>query len=273
MEKPKLEDFWLNQEKIIFLEEAEKKIAKIKSNIVNILLLITVVILVIILYVIITNKMILIIFISFLLLCFLFSWISWMILLEWILSKLHENKFIAKIANENKLTEDYKNRKNDYEIATNKYAQEQKRIKKEQDRLILEKLREVEAQRKKEIRRKKDFWQNLNWYDFEKEIEILFQKDWFDTKRTKWSWDWWIDIFLFKDGKKYVVQCKNHKKEVWPNIVRDLYGVLAAEKADKAMLINSGWFTKGVHDFSRWKEIVLWDIDDILKCSSKHNQL
>ena len=129
-----------------------------------------------------------------------------------------------------------------------------------------EKARRLAIEKKLNI----DFWFWLNGYVFEREIEILFQKMWYRTKRTKWSWDGWIDIFLFKGGNKYVVQCKNHKKPVWPNIVRDLYWVLKSENAHKAMLINSGWFTKGVHDFARWKDITLWDIKDILKYKSSY---
>ncbi|NLF83797.1 MAG: restriction endonuclease, partial [Candidatus Gastranaerophilales bacterium] len=82
---------------------------------------------------------------------------------------------------------------------------------------------------------------------------------------TKGSGDAGIDIILEKDGEKYCVQCKAHKKPVGPAIVRELYGAMHSAGIRQGILVCLGGFTSGVYDFVKDKPIKLVDIDDVIK--------
>lgn len=117
----------------------------------------------------------------------------------------------------------------------------------------------------KEERSKRDFWLSLNGFEFEDQITGLFSKLGYKANKTKNTGDGGVDVVLIdKRGSKILVQCKAHKKPVGPHIVRDLFGVMQSEKADRGILINLGGFTQGVIDFANGKKITLLDLFGVL---------
>lgn len=60
-------------------------------------------------------------------------------------------------------------------------------------------------------------------------------------------------------GGKYVVQCKDWRGSVGSPIVRDLYGVVHAEDADRGILITSSTFTADALKFAEGKRLELID--------------
>ncbi|MFQ5862788.1 MAG: restriction endonuclease [Candidatus Brocadiales bacterium] len=76
-------------------------------------------------------------------------------------------------------------------------------------------------------------------------------------------------MFAAKDGQKIVIQCKAHKAPVGPGVVRDLYGTLINEKADKALLASVSGFTKGVFEFIEGKPIELIGLNQIIQLSTR----
>jgi HJR/Mrr/RecB family endonuclease len=116
-----------------------------------------------------------------------------------------------------------------------------------------------------ERKKEKAYWLGLNGYQFEVEIANLYKKLGYKTTITNKSGDGGVDIVLFNDNKeKLIVQCKNHRKQVGPAVVRELYGVMISEKAAKAILICSGGFTSGVYTFAKNKPIKLLALENIL---------
>ena len=67
------------------------------------------------------------------------------------------------------------------------------------------------------------------------------------------------------DGEKWVIQCKRWRGTVGEPVVRDLYGVLHHEKADKGAIITTGQFTESAREWARGKPIVLYDGDQFLR--------
>jgi restriction system protein len=122
-----------------------------------------------------------------------------------------------------------------------------------------------EAYEEAQRRKKADYWAGLSGIDFEHEIASLYDRHGYRTEVTPGSGDQGIDIIMHRDTEKVIVQCKNHRNPVGPAVVRELFGVLAASDAQSAILICTGGFTKGVHEFARGKPITLLDIDDILE--------
>jgi len=134
---------------------------------------------------------------------------------------------------------------------------EQKRLKSEQE--------------KNERLKIKHTWLDLSGYDFELEIANLYQKMGYKVKPTRFSGDGGIDLFLYDaNNRKIILQCKNHRHAIGPAIARELFGVMISEKADKAILVCSGGFTKGVYSFVKGKNIELITIENIIQFHSKY---
>ena len=69
-----------------------------------------------------------------------------------------------------------------------------------------------------------------------------------------------VDIRLRKDGNLHLVQCKQWKtQKIGVGIVREMYGLLMAERAASAIVICSGIFTQEAKNFAEGKAIDLVD--------------
>ena len=69
-----------------------------------------------------------------------------------------------------------------------------------------------------------------------------------------------IDLVLWKNSQKYIVQCKRWKTyRVGPEIVREQYGIMTAIAADGAIIVTSGHFTDAARQFAKNLPIRLID--------------
>lgn len=67
-----------------------------------------------------------------------------------------------------------------------------------------------------------------------------------------------IDLILRKKGEMVLVQCKHWEAEqVGVKIVRELYGVVAAEGATKGIVVTTGYFTRDAEIFAQGKPLLL----------------
>lgn len=89
---------------------------------------------------------------------------------------------------------------------------------------------------KQEIRKSKEFWLELNGYDFEKEVCRHFSEQGYSTKQTPLSNDGGVDIILNKDGEITYVQCKHHNSQLGISVARELLGVMSAKGVKKGIL-------------------------------------
>ena len=123
---------------------------------------------------------------------------------------------------------------------------------------------------------------NLDGHEFEDLIERLIIKMGFITQERKKSADGGIDILAINEQPlykgKYIIQCKRYSKPVGVSKVRDLYGVVTSERANKGILITNSSFTNATKDFAKEKPIELIDgkelsnlLDTYLNQSIPHN--
>lgn len=105
--------------------------------------------------------------------------------------------------------------------------------------------------------------QSLSGAEFEALTEKLLIAMGFQTETTKASGDGGIDIVAFNKqpllSGKYIIQCKRYTGSVGEPIIRDLYGVVNSERANKGILITSGSFTKQAEAFAADKQLELID--------------
>lgn len=101
----------------------------------------------------------------------------------------------------------------------------------------------------------------LNWKDFEFLLTEWYKKQGYKTELTGGGGaDGGVDIKLHKDGELYLVQCKHYKAwKVSVSVVRELFGVVAANNAAGGFLVTSGKFTKDAIEFANGKNIELVD--------------
>jgi restriction system protein len=92
----------------------------------------------------------------------------------------------------------------------------------------------------------------MNWRDFERLVGALFRKRGFEVVELGGNGpDGGVDLVLARDGKRYLAQCKHWKAwEVGVAIVRELNGVLAAQKAHGGYVVTGGRFTRDAMAFA-----------------------
>ncbi|MBL8040928.1 MAG: restriction endonuclease, partial [Chthonomonas sp.] len=75
-----------------------------------------------------------------------------------------------------------------------------------------------------------------------------------------------IDLKLVKDGETWLVQCKRWRQEkVGVKVARELFGVVASERATGGILITAGTFTPEAESFARGKPLRLVTGDELLR--------
>ena len=101
----------------------------------------------------------------------------------------------------------------------------------------------------------------MDGYQFEDYVSNIFRKLGFEVEATNYSNDGGVDLIAtFKQpifSGKYIIQCKNWTVPVGQPEVRDLYGVVMDQRANKGILITPSDYTQQAYDFANGKNIEL----------------
>lgn len=105
--------------------------------------------------------------------------------------------------------------------------------------------------------------------EFEHFCKKMLEKIGFRVETTKTSGDGGIDLIAYNSqtfiSGKYIVQCKRYSGSVEEPVIRDLYGVVMSENANKGILITTGTFTSSAINFANGKPIELIDRDKLIQ--------
>jgi restriction system protein len=103
--------------------------------------------------------------------------------------------------------------------------------------------------------------EKVTWQEFEYLVAETFRRQGYQVSpRGGDGPDGGVDVELRMGGDKYLVQCKQWKtRQVGVAIVRELYGVMAADGAVGGFVVASGQFTPDAAAFARGKSIELVD--------------
>lgn len=102
--------------------------------------------------------------------------------------------------------------------------------------------------------------------EFETLVAALFKAYGHEAQVSGGSSDHGVDVIIFNsEGEKWIAQCKRYSGSVGEPVVRDLYGTMQHEGAQKAYLITTGTFTAQAADWAEGKPIVLYDGEALLK--------
>lgn len=103
--------------------------------------------------------------------------------------------------------------------------------------------------------------EKMSWLEFEGLAAETFRQRGYDVvERGGDGPDGGVDLELRMGTDKYLVQCKQWKTtRVGVATVRELYGVMAAERAVGGFVVASGDFTRDARNFAEGRSIVLVD--------------
>ena len=155
-----------------------------------------------------------------------------------------------------------------YDEAKSKYDKELKRIEEE-------KRKAKERERWKQ----KDYWYNLDPFEFEEKIGELFRNLGYNVAVTKKSGDGGIDVLIKKGHTTIGVQCKRYKDKVGAKEVRELWAVKdyfklngKVQKIDRVIMIALSGVSKPAYEFiQQFPEYELWTINTILANAKEVN--
>jgi hypothetical protein len=110
----------------------------------------------------------------------------------------------------------------------------------------------------------RDALTTLSPEQFEELVTALFRSQGFEATRTQSTRDGGVDCVVLEHrplvgATKIIVQAKRYRDMVGAPAVRDLYGTMIHEAAQKAVLITTGRFSSDAHEFAREKPIKLID--------------
>lgn len=99
--------------------------------------------------------------------------------------------------------------------------------------------------------------------EFEHLVGNLFQKMGLETKVTRSSRDGGVDAIAYDlrpvVGGKFVIQAKRYRHTVGVSAVRDLFGTMDHERANKGILVTTSQYGPDAYDFAKGKQIDLVD--------------
>lgn len=115
---------------------------------------------------------------------------------------------------------------------------------------------------------------NIDGYKFEELVASLLRKMDFSVEQTSLSGDGGVDIIAINNRPiykgKYLIQCKNWIKPVGQPEIRDLFGVVTSEHANKGIIITTSYFTDQAIQFAHNKNIELIDHDALINLLNQY---
>ncbi len=104
-----------------------------------------------------------------------------------------------------------------------------------------------------------DALQGMSWGEFESLVGEYFRQRGFSAvENDRAGPDGGVDLRLRKGADRYLVQCKHWRaRKVGVEPVRELYGLIAAQRAAGGFVVTSGQFTVEARRFAEGREVEL----------------
>jgi restriction system protein len=120
----------------------------------------------------------------------------------------------------------------------------------------------------------------IAWEDFEHLVRQLFEwefgRNGVEVKVTRASRDRGVDAIMFDPdplrGGKYVLQAKRYTRTVDVAAVRDLYGTVVNEGANRGILVTTSGFGPDAYEFAKDKPISLVDGPNLIAMLQRHGR-
>jgi restriction system protein len=118
----------------------------------------------------------------------------------------------------------------------------------------------------------------MDWEDFENLIREVFEKEFSrnggEVKITQASRDGGVDAVAFDPdpirGGKTVIQAKRYTNTVSVSAVRDLFGTVLNEGANKGILVTTADYGPDAYEFAKGKPLTLLNGSELLYLLKRH---
>ncbi len=111
---------------------------------------------------------------------------------------------------------------------------------------------------------------NISPSQFEKMVLELYNLRGYKARRTGATGDHGVDVIVqTPNGKKWVIQCKRWRGSVGEPVVRDFFGTMHHEKADRGILVTTGTFSNQARNWAKGKPLTLIDGKEFLNTWKK----
>lgn len=126
-------------------------------------------------------------------------------------------------------------------------------------------LRGLKRSRLLDRQRNLDSIRSLSWRQFESLLAEYYQRSGYHVEENHTAGpDGGIDLNLYRNGERHLVQCKQYRKsKVSVSVVREMYGVLVSENATSMTIVSSGKFTQEAKKFAEGKPLRLIAGDEL----------
>jgi HJR/Mrr/RecB family endonuclease len=105
---------------------------------------------------------------------------------------------------------------------------------------------------------------------FEKMVLELYSLHGYTATRTGKTGDHGVDVVVqTPKGEKWIVQCKRWRGAIGEPVIRDFFGAMYHEKADRGVLITTGTFTPRGSEWAQGKPLILVDGNQFLSTWKK----
>lgn len=101
--------------------------------------------------------------------------------------------------------------------------------------------------------------QLMDWKQFERLVGEYYRRRGYRVRPTPDGPDGGVDLRLYNGFGLHLVQCKHWQRDVGVKVVRELYGVMAAEGAYGGVVVTAGSFSAKAKAFADGKRIELVD--------------
>ena len=115
-----------------------------------------------------------------------------------------------------------------------------------------------------------EYLKKIDPREFEKVAHRLFARMGYRVEATPYSGDNGSDGFLYKDGKKTVLQCKRVKGAVGEPILRDLFGTMHASQSQGCIILTTGNISKQARHWSKDKPMRIIELQELVVLIRTH---
>ena len=113
---------------------------------------------------------------------------------------------------------------------------------------------------------------NLTWREFEQLVGAHFERLGYGVSFTPDGADGGVDVIARKGSETFLIQCKQWRAtQVGVSVVRELFGVMAAQGATGGYVVSIGPFTADARAFAEGRNILLVDANSLLKSKASHH--
>lgn len=114
----------------------------------------------------------------------------------------------------------------------------------------------------KRRRLRTDIFQDMAGDEFESYCALLLKNNGYtDVEVTQTSRDYGVDVFAYKDGVSYAIQCKCYSDTVGIKAVQEIYAGRDYYDRMVGVVMTNQYFSKPAMEVAQKLNILLWDGD------------